>query len=363
LFRRVAEILDHAQAVVARTINSEMVAAYWHIGREIVEAIQGGEGRAEYGQQVLEGLSEQLGRHYGKGYSVTTLRYIRLFYQAFADRVPGGEASLAKAQAEIHHSPCDELEKRVEDNEIKGFMPSSGWSHYRTLARINNPHERAFYEIEADRGGWSVVHLERQVHTCLFARLLKSQDQNGMLELACQGQKLERPADMIKDPYVFDFMGFPAQQQIQEADLEVALINQLQAFLLELGKGFAFVARQKRLDFEDTNLFVDLVFYHCILKCYVLVDLKMGRLTHQDVGQMDGYVRLFDDQYLTEGDNPTIGLILCAERNEAVAKYSVLSEGKQVFASKYLKVLPSEEELRVELERERARFERLEKQG
>ena len=357
LFLRVSAILDHAQTAVARTINLEMVLAYWQIGREIVEAIQGGDARAPYGQQVLEGLSTQLAQRYGGGYSVTTLRYIRRFYQAFADRTPEVHQPVKMGGRPIQHMPCAEFTVQHQALEIKGFMPNLGWSHYRTLARIENPQERAFYEIEAEQGGWSVTHLERQIHTCLFSRLLKSQDQTGVLDLANRGQILERPLDIIKDPYVFDFMALPDQPQIRESDLESALINQLQAFLLELGKGFAFVARQKRLQFEDTDLFVDLVFYNCILKCYVLIDLKMGRLTHQDVGQIDGYVRLFDDQYLTEGDNPTIGLILCAERNEAVAKYSVLSEGKQIFASKYLKVLPSEEELRLELERERERFE------
>jgi len=357
LFQRVSEILDRAQAAVARTIDTQMVIAYWHIGREIVEAIQGGEERAEYGQQVLQGLSTQLAKRYGRGYSVTTLRYIRLFYQAFASRIPEIQPMASQGEEPIHHMPCDESGESTQVQERQGFSPVLGWSHYRTLARVENPQERTFYEIKAEREGWSVTHLERQIHTCLFDRLLKSQDQAGVMDLARRGQVLERPLDVIKDPYVLDFMTLPEQPRIRESDLESALIDQLQAFLLELGKGFAFVARQKRLSFEDTNLFVDLVFYNCILKCYVLIDLKMGRLTHQDVGQIDGYVRLFDDQYLTEGDNPTIGLILCAERNEAVAKYSVLTEGKQIFAAKYLKVLPSEEELRQELQRERQRID------
>jgi len=357
LFQRVAAILDQAQAVVARAVNGEMVLAYWHIGREIVEAIQGGEDRAEYGQQVIQGLSVRLVQRYGDGFSVTTLRYIRLFYQAFEDRLPTTEALAAKGQNEIHHTPCDEFENGMHPLKSRGFSHSLGWSHYRTLARVENPQERAFYEIEAEREGWSVRHLERQIHTCLFARLLKSQDRAGVMDLANRGQVLERPLDVIKDPYVLDFMSLPSQHRVLESDLESALISQLQEFLLELGKGFAFVARQKRMTFEDTSLFVDLVFYNCILKCYVLIDLKMGRLTHQDVGQMDGYDRVFDDQHTTEGDNPTIGLILCAERNEAVAKYSVLSDRKQIFAAKYLKVLPTEDELRQELERERLRYE------
>jgi predicted nuclease of restriction endonuclease-like (RecB) superfamily len=357
LFERVSAILDRAQAAVARTINSEMVLAYWHIGREIVEAIQGGEGRAEYGQQVMEGLSASLVQRYGRGFSVTTLRYIRQFYQAFANRNPTIQLVAVKCSGEIHHLPSDEFKDPLQPIERLGLSPALGWTHYRTLARIEDPQERAFYEIEAEREGWSVGHLERQIHTCLFARLLKSQDKTGVLDLANRGQVLERPLDAIKDPYVLDFMALPEQPRILETDLETALISQLQAFLLELGKGFAFVARQKRIAFEDTNLFVDLVFYNWILKCFVLIDLKMGRLTHQDVGQMDGYVRVFDDQHTAKGDNPTIGLILCAERNEAVAKYSVLNDRRRIFAAKYLKVLPTEEELRLELERERQRYE------
>lgn len=357
LFERVAAILDQAQTAVARTVNSEMVLAYWSIGREIVQAIQGGEGRAEYGQQVLEGLSIRMVERYGNGFSVTTLRYIRLFYQAFADRTPTLRPLAAKGREGIHHLPSDEFGGPMQTLKGQGFSPALGWTHYRTLTRVEDAQERAFYEIEAEREGWSAGHLERQIHTCLFARLLKSKDRAGVVDLANRGQVLERPMDVIKDPYVLDFMSLPTQPQILESDLETALINQLQAFLLELGKGFAFVSRQKRISFEDANLFVDLVFYNCILKCYVLIDLKMGRLTHQDVGQMDGYVRLFDDQYTTEGDNPTIGLILCAERNEAVAKYSMLNDRKQIFAAKYLKILPSEEELRQELERERQRIE------
>ena len=191
----------------------------------------------------------------------------------------------------------------------------------------------------------------------LFSRLLKSRDKTGVLDLATQGQVLQSPIDSIRDPYVLDFLNLPEDRLMHESDLEAAIIGQLQEFLLELGKGFAFVARQKRLSFEDTHLYVDLVFYNCILKCFVLIDLKIGKLTHQDVGQMDGYVRMFDDQCTTEGDNPTIGLILCAEKNEAVAKYSVLSESRQIFAAKYLKYLPTEEELQRELQRERRLIE------
>ncbi len=363
LFGRVAEILDRARANVVRSVNSEMVLAYWHIGREIVQLVQGGDDRAEYGKGVIEGLSSRLAERYGKGFSSTNLRYFRVFYQVYADRVPeirhmaGGESGAAQ----IRHTASGVLEDLAlvveQADPVRGFSGVLGWSHYRALMKVVSRHERLFYEIEAEREGWSVVTLERQIHTFLFARLLKSRDKAGVMDLAARGQVLQSVVDSIRDPYVLDFLNLPDDRLLHESELEGAIISQLQEFLLELGKGFAFVARQKRLSFEDTHLYVDLVFYNCILKCFVLIDLKIGKLTHQDVGQIDGYVRLFDDQCTTEGDNPTVGLILCAEKNEAVAKYSVLNEGRQIFAAKYLKYLPTEEELQRELQRERRLIE------
>ncbi|OGP87397.1 MAG: hypothetical protein A2Y95_05010 [Deltaproteobacteria bacterium RBG_13_65_10] len=363
LFTRVTAILDHARGSVVRTVNSEMVLAYWHIGREIVDQVQRGESRAEYGRQVLEALSQRLVRHYGKGFSVTNLKYLRLFYQTYADRTP-----------EIRHKPCDEsgsirtahekhhkrrdvlndLSLAIErSGQVRGFSDSLSWSHYRTLTKVENRAERLFYEIEAEREGWSVPHLERQIHTLLFERLLKSRDKSGAMALAREGQVIRKPADVLKDPYILDFLDLPDGALLHESELETAIIGRLQEFLLELGKGFAFVARQKRLAYDDEHFYVDLIFYNTVLKCYLLIDLKIGKLNHQDIGQMDSYVRLFDDRFTTKGDNPTIGLILCAEKNEAVAKYSVLNEGMQIFAARYLKYLPSEDELRRELLRER----------
>jgi predicted nuclease of restriction endonuclease-like (RecB) superfamily len=240
---------------------------------------------------------------------------------------------------------------------LEGFSPALGWSHYRLLMNVEHPAERRFYEIEAERGPWPVQHLERQIHTHLFARLLKSRDKAGVMDLATRGQVLEKPVDVIKHPMVLDFLDLPDSAMLRESDLESAILGKLSHFLLELGKGFAFVARQKRLSFEDEHFYVDLVFYNVILKCYLLIDLKLGKLAHQDVGQMDSYVRLFDAQGRTAGDGPTIGLVLCAEKNEAVARYSVLHENKQLFAAKYLTYLPSVEELQRELARERRLLE------
>ena len=259
------------------------------------------------------------------------------------------------------HKPCgvlDDLSLAVEKSDsIQGFSPALSWSHYRTLSKIKNKNERLFYEIEAGKKGWSVPVLERQIHSFLFARLLKSRDKNGVLKLATEGQEVKNPADTIKDPYILDFLGLPDLKQLHESELESAIIENIQSFLLELGKGFAFVARQKRLQYEDEFFYVDLVFYNCILKCYLLIDLKIGKLAHQDVGQMDSYIRMFDDLVIAKDDNPTIGLILCSEKNEAIARYSVLNNSKQLFASKYTIYLPTEEELKRELERERRLIE------
>jgi predicted nuclease of restriction endonuclease-like (RecB) superfamily len=363
LTERVVSILEQARANVLRTVNSNMVIAYWLIGREIVQALQGGEVRAGYGDQLIAQLSTQLQATFGRGFSVTNLRYFRTFYTVYGDRVP-----------EIRHIGCGELNKAenrhtqsgvladlaqsVEqtDSEL-GFSPNLGWSHYRVLMAIELRNERLFYEIEAEKEGWDVKHLKRQVYTQLFARLLKSSDKAGVMALTREGHTVKTPVDTIKEPYILDFLGLPDSKILHESDIEAAIIDNLQAFLLELGKGFAFVSRQKRIQFGEDFFYIDLVFYHCILKCYVLIDLKIGELTHQDVGQIDSYVRMFDDKYLSDGDNPTIGLILCAKKNETIAKYSVLNDSKQIFASKYMLYLPSEEVLSRELAKERALIE------
>jgi predicted nuclease of restriction endonuclease-like (RecB) superfamily len=364
LYERIVAILEDARARVVRVVNSEMILAYWHIGREIVEHLQKGAARADYGDQLLDGLSAQLGQRYGRGFSTTNLKYFRLFYQLYVEREP-----------KIRHKACDELGGRTKKGhkacdvssamltavggaeKLEGFSASLSWSHYRTLTKVDHAGARAFYEIEAEQEGWSVPALEHQIQTQLFLRLTKSRDKAGVMELASRGQVLERPIDAIKQPYVLDFLDLPERHQLRESDLESAILEKLQGFLLELGKGFAFVARQKRLVFEDEHFYVDLVFYNVILKCYLLIDLKLGKLTHQDVGQMDSYVRLFDAQGRTEGDGPTIGLILCAEKNEAVAKYSVLHGNEQLFAAKYLTYLPSVEELQREIKNERRLLE------
>jgi len=363
LFDRVVTILEQARTNVIRTVNSEMVLAYWHIGREIVQELQKGKNRAEYGKQIIKELSVKLNKKYGKGFSSTNLWYFRQFYVVYSNRRPKirHKACGELISMEKFHKPCgvlDDLSLAVEKSEaLQGFSPLLSWSHYRTLSKVEHKNERLFYEIEAEKEGWSVPVLERQIHSFLFARLLKSKDKNGVLKLATEGQAVKNPADIIKEPYILDFLGLPDSKQIHESKLESAIIDNIQSFLLELGKGFAFVARQKRLQYEDEFFYVDLVFYNCILKCYLLIDLKIGKLAHQDVGQIDSYVRMFDDIFITKDDNPTIGLILCSEKNESIARYSVLNNSKQLFASKYMLYLPTEEELERELERERRSIE------
>ncbi|MBF0363766.1 MAG: DUF1016 family protein [Oligoflexia bacterium] len=359
LFKKVVAILESARSNVVRTVNNSMVIAYWLIGKEIVQAVQGGEGRAEYGKKVIKDLSEKLTKKYGKGFSTSNLWYFRQFYQVYSTRKP-----------EILHKVCGELSSDVKlhkdsgvldsmlqsvnkSNSIKGFSASLSWSHYRTLSKVENKNERLFYEIEAEKENWSIPQLERQINSFLFVRLLKSKNKNGVLKLINEGNVVKSPADAIKEPYILDFLGLSDIDKFHETELESAIITHLKDFLLELGKGFAFVARQKRIQFGDEYFYMDLVFYNCILKCYLLIDLKIGKLTHQDIGQMDSYVRMFDDLNIAADDNPTIGLILCSEKNEVIAKYSVLKESKQIFASKYMLYLPSEDELKREIKREK----------
>jgi predicted nuclease of restriction endonuclease-like (RecB) superfamily len=359
LTARIVAILEDARSGAVRAVNSQMVLAYWLIGREIVQAIQGGEDRASYGKKVIAALAAELTIRFGRGYSETYLRYFRRFYLAFADRQPSIQHSgSAELLDQDTPSTTATLKAALEPTGTwVGFSDMLSWTHYRTLCRVEQRAERRFYEIEAHKAGWSVETLERQMHSFLFARLLKSRNKAGVLALANAGQEIAAPIDAIKHPYVLDFLGLPEAPQLHESTLEAAIIDNLQPFLLELGKGFAFVARQHRVASEFQHFYIDLVFYNYLLKCFVLVDLKMGKLTHQDVGQMDMYVRMFDELRRTEGDNPSVGLILCAEKDEVVARYSVLAESRQLFASKYMLHLPTEEELQRELARERQQIE------
>ncbi|HPA41647.1 MAG TPA: PDDEXK nuclease domain-containing protein, partial [Candidatus Hydrogenedentes bacterium] len=318
LFDRIVTILEEARGHVVRAVNTNMTLAYWLIGREIVESVQGGEERAEYGKQVIDDLSARLTERYGKGFSVTTLQYFRKFYMAYSDRRPAIPRPMGVESGANERIPFP-TRKELAPSQIRhpsgtqsgvGFLAELSWSHYRVLMRVEDRAERDFYEREAAECGWSKAELERQIHTSYYRRILANRGEAG---LAAEGRGrlpgTPLPAEAIlKSPYVLEFLGLPDTPELRESAVEQAIIDNLQLFLLELGRGFSFVARQKHLRFDDEDFYVDLVFYNFILKCFLLVDLKIGKLTHRDVGQMDGYVRLFEDCFKVPGDNPTIGL-------------------------------------------------------
>ncbi|MFN3603446.1 MAG: YhcG family protein [Leptonema sp. (in: bacteria)] len=321
IYNKIRCIIEEARKNIMHTVNSEMLIAYWHIGKIIVEEEQKGKSRAEYGKKVLENLSKKLTNDFGKGFDDSNLWNMRKFY--------------------LTYPILDALRREL------------SWTHYRILMRIENPQARSFYEVECIKNKWSARELERQKGSLLFERLALSKDKKALMKLAKKGQEIQRYEDLIKDPYVLEFTGLSPQARFYESDLEQALIDNLSKFLLELGRGFTFVARQKRISLDGDHFFIDLVFYNTILKCYMLIDLKIGKLTHQDIGQMQMYVNYFDREVCQSDDNPTVGLILCEDKKDAVVRYTLPKENKQIFASRYKLYLPSEEELLRELRRDR----------
>ncbi len=313
LYDSIRLILLESRGHAYAAVNSAMVAAYWQIGRAIVENEQNGQKRGAYGKGVLKNLSERLTAEFGKGFDVRNLRNMRQFYLVFQNR-----------------------------NALRTELT---WTHYRSLLRVEDPHAREWYIEEAVKNHWSSRQLERQISTLYYERLLASVEKEPVIAEAAERLSEVEPEQFIKDPYVLEFIDLKDYPALHESGLEQTLIDNLQQFLLELGRGFCFVARQKLMRYDDEDFYIDLVFYHCVLKCYVLIDLKVGKLTHGDVGQMDSYIRMFDDLVRLPDDNPTIGLILCSEKNEAIARYSTLADGKQMFASRYQFELPSVEEL------------------
>ena len=364
LFGRIVGILEEARTHVARTVNSAMVVAYWLIGREIVEEEQKGQKRADYGKAVIEDLSRRLTGRYGKGYSTVSLWNMRKFYQTYIDRAaiilsPSGREFRQQkilspmgrelGRSEKLHTQGGDLTPKQRPTGVEsaiGFHPDLSWSHYRALMRVENEEARQFYEQEAARNHWNKRQLERQINTLLFERLLRSRDKDSVLQLANEDQATEHPIDIIKDPYALEFLGLPESHRLLESDLETALTTHMQEFLLELGAGFAFVARQKRLTLDGDHFYADLVFYHVRLKCYVIIDLKTEKLTHGDIGQMQMYVHYYDREVCTREDNPTIGLILCTDKNDAVVEYVLDKGNERIFASRYKLELPPKEELR-----------------
>ncbi|MBV8802058.1 MAG: DUF1016 family protein [Gammaproteobacteria bacterium] len=335
LYERIASVIRNARASIIRSVDTTMVKAYWHIGQHIVEEEQGGAKRAAYGKELLREVSAKLSKEFGRGFGVTTLEDIRKFYLAYSLTAGTKKSHAARG---ILQPPK--------------FHPNLSWTHYRALMRVDRLEARKFYEIEAVKNRWASRELERQINSLLFDRLAKSKDKAGLMKLVHQGQEISKPEDAIKDPFILEFLDIPEAHQLIETKLEEALISKLQHFLLELGKGFAFIARQKRLTLDGKHYYTDLVFYHTVLKCHIIIDLKTHELTHADLGQMLLYVNYFDRECLTPGDNPTIGLVLCTEKSESMANYLLGEKAKQIFASKYQFHLPSKEELETELKRE-----------
>ena len=362
LYRRIREIVESARAGVARTVNTAQVVSNWLIGREIVEEEQKGSARADYGEQLARALAERLQADFGSGYSYPNLKLIRQFYLAYPELLAGGAIGYAPRSQSGRSQKGYAVRSLSSDGEgapargawKPGRLHSNlSWTHYRVLMRVDDARARAFYEIEALRGNWSARELERQAASLLFERLAKSRDKAGLMRLATRGHVVERPIDVFKDPTVIEFLGLPESPRLVESGLEQALITNLQSFLLELGSGFAFVGRQERITLDGDHFYIDLVFYHVVLKCFVLVDLKVGKLTHGDLGQLQLYVNYYDNERRSAGDNPTLGLILCPDKNDAVVRYTLGPEQAQkIFASRYKLHLPSEAELKRELRRE-----------
>lgn len=327
LVGQLRDLIRDARGRALRAVDAIQVRTCWEIGRHIVEFEQGGAARAEYGKRLLPKLAESLTAEFGRGFDERNLRNMRAFFQVFP----------------IWNAVRTEL----------------SWTHYRTLLRVEDEKARRWYMDETAAQNWSSRALERQIGTLYFERLLLSSDKAGV---AAEADAMiaalpQTPREFVRDPVMLEFLGLPGTGKLLESKLEQALMDKLQSFLLELGKGFAFVARQQRVSTETRDFYVDLVFYNYLLKCFVLFDLKSGELSHQDVGQMDMYVRMYDDLKRGPEDNPTVGIILCATKDASVVRYSVLHENEQLFASKYRLVLPTEEELRAELERDRALLE------
>lgn len=323
--QKAKEVLDFARNQAVKSVNRAMVFAYYQIGRIIVEEQQDGEEKANYAKYTIEHLSEKLTAEYGRGFSARNLEQMRKFY--------------------LVYSP-----KRIPQTVSAEFQSSDfqlSWSHYLHLIRIKNESERKFYELESAANNWSVRELKRQFDSALYERLALSRDKQGIKELSEKGQILNTPKDAIKEPYVLNFLGLIENTQYSESDLETAIINKIEHFLLELGKGFTFVARQKRISFDERHFYIDLVFYNRLLRCFFIIDLKIGDLKHQDIGQIQMYVNYYDREVKLEDENDTIGLILCKDKSDLLIQYTLPKDNSQIFASKYEMVLPSKEDLQL----------------
>lgn len=316
LYNRISKLLKTSREKTIRAINTTLVTTYFEIGRLIVEEEQNGKERATYGKEILKNLSIKLTMEYGKGFSATNLEQMRKFYKVYG----------------ISQTLSEEFKL--------------SWSHYLILMRMENSNARQFYEIEAINNNWSMRELKRQVNSALYERLLLSKDKKKVMELSQKGQVIEKPSDIVKDPYILEFLGLEERNDYSESELETEIINKLEMFLLELGKGFTFVGRQVRFTFEERHFRVDLVFYNRFLRCFVLIDLKIGEVTHQDLGQMQMYVNYYDREIKLPEENKTIGIIICREKNDTLVKMTLPQDNEQIFASKYEMILPTKDEIK-----------------
>lgn len=315
LLSGVRQVLQDSRRNLARAVNTALVATYWQVGRHIVEFEQGGKRRAEYSKGVIDYLASHLTKEFGNGFTGSNLRYMRMFYKQFPNC----------------HTLCDKL----------------SWSHYRTLLKVDNPRALEFYIQECVHSNWSVRQLQRQINTMYYERLLASRDKETVIKEMQSNNVVEKdPREIIHDPYVLEFLGLSQGEHFLESDLEQALISRLQHFLLELGRGFTFVARQKRISFDNKHFYIDLVFYNILTRSYVLIDLKTDEVTHQDLGQMQMYVNYYTRELMNPGDNPPIGIVLCTEKDDTMVKYTLPEGQNQIFAAQYMTYMPSREELK-----------------
>ncbi len=338
LISTIETLLLDAKTKVVKTIDQTMVYTYWHIGRYIVEYEQSGKERAEYGTALLKRLSNDLTRSFGKGYSYRNLRQMRQFYISF----PIWQTLSAKSE----NGKWQTLSAKSELSKVQSVIVKLSWSHFVRLLIVKDEDERNFYLIETAENNWSVRELDRQINSSLFERLLLSKDKPAVKKLAEKGQIIEHIDDVLKEPYILEFLGLEESHRYSESDLESAIINNLGKFLLELGKGFSFIARQKRFSDGPDHYYIDLVFYNRLLKCFVLFDLKIGKITHKDIGQMQMYVNYYDREIKTTEENQTVGIILCKEKRDFVIKYTLPEDNNQIFAKEYQLYLPQKEELK-----------------
>lgn len=347
LVSEIGKLLTEAKKNIATTINTTMVVSNWHIGKYIVEFEQGGKERAVYGTHLLERLSKDLTEKYGRGFSVSNLKLIRKFYltfpiiQTLSVQFEKGQTQSAQLSLGNRQTTSAKL-----SDKLLSSLPKLTWSHYVRLLSVKDEDERNFYIIESAENNWKERELNRQINSSLFERLVISKDKNTVKELAYKGQQIHTEQDVLKDPLVLEFLNIRQDETYSESDLETAIINNLEKFLLELGKGFTFVARQQRISSGTEHFYIDLIFYNRLLRSFVIIDLKIGKLKHQDIGQMQMYVNYYDREVKTESENPTIGIILCKENDDFVIEYTLPKNNKQIFANEYKLYLPDKNELK-----------------